>query len=100
MTISSAAGIYLDPELAKYGFGDTHPFNNFRYAAFADTFKQLQLDKKALLLKGRFATEAEIAEFHTLDYIDFVKQKSIDGEGFLDYGDTPVFPGVFEAASY
>lgn len=95
-----ATGIYLDPKLAKYGFGPNHPFSNFRYAAFADAFQHLHLEKKPVLLRGRLATEAEIADFHTLDYINFVKKKSIEGKGFLDYGDTPAFSGVFEAASY
>lgn len=94
---SHKTGIYLDPELAKYGFGENHPFNNDRYDAFAKTFP---LESNALLLKGRFATDDEIAAFHTPDYIDFVKKKSLEGTGYLDYGDTPAVPGIFEAASY
>jgi acetoin utilization protein AcuC len=30
--------------------------------------------------------------------VDFVKASSQSGQGFLDYGDTPSFPGVYEAS--
>ena len=33
-----------------------------------------------------------------MDYIDFVSRKSVEGSGFLDGGDTPAFPGVFDIA--
>ena len=45
-------------------------------------------------------TEADVLLFHEKTYVDFVKEKSKTGEGFLDYGDTPAFPGVYEAALY
>jgi acetoin utilization protein AcuC len=45
------------------------------------------------------ATRDEIASFHTAGYIDRVAAKSIAGVGYLDYGDTPVFPGIYEAAA-
>jgi len=38
--------------------------------------------------------------FHEQAYIDRVKRQSISGDGFLDCGDTPAYPGVFESASY
>ncbi|MEM1558112.1 MAG: acetoin utilization protein AcuC, partial [Thermoproteota archaeon] len=38
--------------------------------------------------------------YHDNKYIEFVKRMSIEGDGLLDHGDTPAFPGVFEAASY
>jgi acetoin utilization protein AcuC len=40
-----------------------------------------------------------LTSFHTPAYVDFVQQKSLSGEGFMDGGDTPAFRGVFEAAS-
>lgn len=93
-------GIFLDIHLAKYGFGPNHPFNNFRYAAFADALEQLHLDKNALILKGRLAKDSEITQFHTSEYVSFIKQKSTEGTGYLDHGDTPAMLGIFEAASY
>ena len=47
----------------------------------------------------RSATVDELALFHSADYIDFVSKISSDGYGFLDGGDTPAFPGVFDIAS-
>ena len=44
-------------------------------------------------------TVNDLALFHTKPYIERVRQQSVTGEGYLDYGDTPAFPGVFEAAS-
>jgi acetoin utilization protein AcuC len=38
--------------------------------------------------------------FHTPAYIDFVRERSTSGQGFLDAGDTPAFRGVYEAAAY
>jgi acetoin utilization protein AcuC len=46
------------------------------------------------------ATEEEIQRFHSEDYVHQVKAQSRTGTGFLDYGDTPAFRGMFEAASY
>ncbi|MGC9096980.1 MAG: acetoin utilization protein AcuC [Infirmifilum sp.] len=44
------------------------------------------------------ATEKELLLAHDPEYVDFVKQKSREGRGLLDYGDTPAYPQVFEAA--
>ncbi len=43
-------------------------------------------------------SEEELLRAHDREYIDFVKRKSIEGRGLLDYGDTPAYPGVFENA--
>jgi acetoin utilization protein AcuC len=45
------------------------------------------------------ATVAELALFHTQAYIDFVATRSAAGTGYLDGGDTPAYPGIFESAS-
>ncbi|MGH8639272.1 MAG: hypothetical protein ACREUZ_19225, partial [Burkholderiales bacterium] len=34
------------------------------------------------------------------DFVRFVEAASDRGEGFFDYGDTPAFPGAFEAVSH
>jgi len=47
----------------------------------------------------RTATIGGTYSFHTADYVEFVRQKSLSGEGFLDGGDTPAFRGIFDAAS-
>jgi acetoin utilization protein AcuC len=45
------------------------------------------------------ADQASLELFHTHEYVERVKRQSMLGEGFLDLGDTPAFPGVFEAAA-
>lgn len=40
------------------------------------------------------ATDDEILLVHDPAYLAFVKQKDAAGVGFLDYGDTPAYPGV------
>ncbi len=35
---------------------------------------------------------------HDREYVDYVKRMSKSGRGWLDYGDTPAYPGVFEDA--
>jgi acetoin utilization protein AcuC len=85
--------------LARYGFGDGHPFGPDRHAAFFAEFTARGLDKRVRILETRSATRAELESFHTPQYIDLVMQRSITGEGFLDAGDTPAWRGVYEAAA-
>lgn len=40
----------------------------------------------------------ELRRFHTAAYLELVQDRSRSGQGFLDYGDTPAFKGIFEAA--
>jgi acetoin utilization protein AcuC len=47
----------------------------------------------------RRATVDELLLFHTPEYIDKVSRMSKEGCGYLDAGDTPALPGIFDAAS-
>jgi len=44
-------------------------------------------------------TQDVIERFHTHDYVELVKARSLAGEGYLDAGDTPAFKGIYEAAA-
>ena len=46
------------------------------------------------------ATDDDLLLFHGKEYVEFVKEKSKSGYGYLDFGDTPAFPGVYEASLY
>jgi acetoin utilization protein AcuC len=92
-------GVVVSERLARYGFGDGHPFGPDRRAAFVREFESRGLDRRVQILQPRDASYAELLTFHTAAYLDFVKERSISGQGFLDAGDTPAFRGVFEAAS-
>lgn len=45
------------------------------------------------------AGKEDIARFHSAEYIERVRRASESGYGLLDTGDTPAFPGVYEAAA-
>ena len=44
--------------------------------------------------------ERDLLLFHTEGYVNFVREASASGQGYLDFPDTPAFPGVFEASLY
>lgn len=92
--------VYFGEELGKYGFGDGHPFGPDRIHAFWKETVNQGLDKKVQIASPVICQEQELTRFHTQDYVDRVKTQSVSGAGFLDYGDTPAFEGVFEASSY
>jgi acetoin utilization protein AcuC len=85
--------------LARYGFGDGHPFGPDRHAAFLAEFSARGLDKRVRMMETRAATREELQSFHTPQYLDLVAKASITGEGYLDAGDTPAWRGVYEAAA-
>ncbi len=90
---------YHGEALASYGFGHGHPFGPDRLHAFWREMTTRGLDRQSGIGVPVACTEKDLALFHTADYIARVKHQSQTGEGYLDLGDTPAFPGVFEAAS-
>ena len=86
-------------KIARYGFGDGHPFGPDRHDVFIRELKSEALDSELLTLEPRTATRAELETFHQPAYVELVAERSRTGQGFLDAGDTPAFRGVFEAAS-
>jgi acetoin utilization protein AcuC len=95
----SEVAVVLGERLARYGFGDGHPFGPDRHGAFLREFQQRGLDSKVQVLEPRDALAAELELFHTPEHIRFVMERSQAGNGWLDGGDTPAFRGVFEAAA-
>jgi acetoin utilization protein AcuC len=91
--------VYKGEALARYGFGDGHPFGSDRHEAFHNELAMADLGDAIHFATPRRATVDELAMFHSPDYINFVSKKSQDGSGFLDGGDTPAFSGVFEIAA-
>ncbi|MEA3278513.1 MAG: acetoin utilization protein AcuC [Pseudomonadota bacterium] len=93
-------GVYGGEELGRYGFGDGHPFGPDRLASFWDLFIASGLNEKTQVLRPVSATDEDILRFHTREYLDLVRERSRTGEGYLDAGDTPAVPGIFEGALY
>ncbi len=86
-------------ELARYGFPNGHPFGPDRYEAFMTEVRRSQCFADLTTLPPRQATRAELEYFHTAAYVDRVSELSARGSGLLDAGDTPAYPGVYEAAA-
>jgi acetoin utilization protein AcuC len=91
--------VYKGNELASYGFGDPHPFGFDRHDVFQDELAKAELGERVLYGTPRRASVDDLLLFHTADYINLVSKKSAEGRGFLDEGDTPALPGIFDAAS-
>jgi len=92
--------IYLGDELARYGFGNDHPFGPMRHYVFEQEFYKQLLQNKVDILSPQTINQSILELFHTHDYVEQVKQQSKLGTGFLDHGDTPAFIGMHEATSY
>ncbi|MBK8118597.1 MAG: acetoin utilization protein AcuC [Sulfuritalea sp.] len=90
--------LYVGDSLGKYGFPGGHAFGPDRQDAFWKEALKRGLDKRVGIVDPRMATEEELHRFHTPEHVAWVKQKSADGYGLIDYGDTPACPGIFEAA--
>lgn len=84
--------------LLRYSLGQSHPMNKRRIEAFYRSLDESGV--QYTVFEPVMASVEEIALFHDADYIRFVRLMSERGRGYLDYGDTPAYPGVFEASSY
>ena len=100
MANSGATGtcIVVGERIARYGFGDGHPFGSDRHDVFTRELAAEGLDRRVQVLAPRAATRSELELFHLPAYIDLVQARSLSGEGYLDAGDTPAFKGIYEAA--
>jgi acetoin utilization protein AcuC len=92
--------VFHGDELATYGFGRGHPFGSDRQGIFWSGMEARGLTDRVETARPVSASRAEIESFHSASYVELVIERSVLGDGFLDYGDTPAFPGVFEAAAW
>jgi acetoin utilization protein AcuC len=86
-------------EIARYGFGDGHPFGTDRHDVFMRELHESGLDGRVQHGRPRSATRGELEAFHAPAYLDLVRERSATGHGYLDAGDTPARKGIYEAAS-
>jgi acetoin utilization protein AcuC len=87
------------PEIARYGFPQGHPFGTDRHDAFMAALERSPVAASLTRRAARQATREELEYFHTPRYVERVIELSARGSGLLDAGDTPAFPGVYEAAA-
>jgi len=94
--------VIVGRELSSYSFGEKHPLNSKRLEAFWSTLvsSETMHTGNLKLLPPILSDEWTLVSFHEKKYIDFVKESSITGSGYLDSGDTPSFKGVFDASLY
>ena len=90
--------IYYGKELASYGFGEDHPFGPDRLDAFWTEACAQGLDTSADIAAPVSAGRHDLELFHEHSYIEKLVNLSRFGSGYLDSGDTPAFPGIYEAA--
>ena len=95
----TSVAVVVSERLARYGFGDGHPFGPDRLAAFVREFGARGLAQRVTALEPRTASDEELRSFHSPEYLEFVRERSVSGSGLLDAGDTPAFKGVYEAAA-
>jgi len=100
MVTKSPIFLYLGEALSRYGFPEGHPFGTDRQGAFWHEAVARGLSRRVHLREPVMAAPREIEFFHDPGYIHKVRVLSKEGWGYLDYGDTPAFPGVYEAASH
>jgi acetoin utilization protein AcuC len=104
MDRSEGVEVVWDPEFRRYDFGPHHPFQ--------ETHRELAVrlldETEALSASRRIrrvnsvppAARAELARFHQAPYLDLVERRSeMDRAPPFDAGDTPAFPGCYEAAA-
>ncbi|HKJ71124.1 MAG TPA: acetoin utilization protein AcuC [Gammaproteobacteria bacterium] len=93
------AAVFVGEELGRYGFPKGHPFGPDRLDTFWGEARRRGLAARVQEAAPATAGPAVIERFHEADYVARVRRLSERGEGFLDMGDTPAFPGVYEAAA-
>ncbi|HKJ76171.1 MAG TPA: hypothetical protein VKA64_03120, partial [Gammaproteobacteria bacterium] len=91
--------VYLGEALGRYAFGEHHPFGPHRLPAYEAALAEAGLVGAVRRCAPVEAERAEIERFHTATYVARVRALSEAGHGLLDAGDTPAFPGVYEAAA-
>ena len=90
--------VTVGDRLARYGFGEGHPFGPDRLGAFWAAAQAQGLDRQLLQCPPGSAGREALERFHSAAYLERVIRQSATGEGYLDAGDTPAFSGIYEAA--
>jgi acetoin utilization protein AcuC len=94
------ACLHVDDTLGRYGFPEGHPLGIDRQGAFLREAGAQGLMPRVRIANGRAATRKEIERFHTAEYVSRVADAEKNGVEWLDQGDTPVFPGVYEISAH
>lgn len=91
--------LYYGDALQRYSFGKGHPFGPDRLDAFWSEVRRRGLDSRVEIRAPAETTREVLELFHDPRYLDRLHKYSEAGVGLLDMGDTPAFPGIYEAAA-
>ena len=97
--MTSEVQLYVGEALGRYGFPDGHPFGPDRQDAFWKEAEKQGLPQRVDLRPPREASRTEIERFHKHEHVERVRVLSVEGYGSIDYGDTPAYPGVYDASA-
>ncbi len=90
--------LYINDTLFRYGF-PSHPLTTSRYQYFLKYYRSHRDRLGCVEEVNRYPCKDEyLTLFHTEEYVRYVKQMSELGYGYLDYGDTPAYKGVYEVS--
>ena len=95
---AARVGVCHEDSQSHYGFGDGHPFGHDRFGAFWHETCARGLHRRVMSVPATLAPRSLLELFHSRDYLGFVEETSHRGGGYLDEGDTPAQPGIYEAA--
>jgi acetoin utilization protein AcuC len=92
--------LFVSASLGRYGFPEGHPLSADRQGAFWRAACSRGLERRVTLAEACAASKEAIMRFHTAQYVERVIDASRRGDGYLDYGDTPAFPGCYEVGAH
>ena len=98
--MNTSVNLYVDDNLAAYGFPDGHPLGIDRQGAFLREAGKQGLIARTTRRAAREALRDELVRFHSDSYVERVFTAEEAGLRLLDDGDTPVFPGVYHASAH
>jgi len=97
--MSGTTAFYYSDAMMQYYFGEEHPFQPIRYRKIREKLDEIGAFGPALELRESAPVKLEaLRTVHTRSYIDHVRECSKLGRGYLDKGDTPVTPNLYQGA--
>ncbi|AOA62555.1 Histone deacetylase [Komagataella phaffii CBS 7435] len=107
-TYKSNVSYHFNPNVSKYHYGVRHPMKPFRLLLTDHLVISYKLYEQMDLYQPRSATEDELKQFHSDDYITFLKNVTPENSNkfiqdlrkFNIGDDCPVFEGIFDYSSY
>ena len=92
--------VYWGEELGRYRFGEDHPLGQDRLTAFRVAAIREGIDRSSEIAAPVACNVIDLILFHEPEYVQRVKEQSTLGQGYLDCGDTPAYPGIYDAGRF